>query len=581
MNYWPAVGRRSFSRILNSVELFSVSSHKREVRVVALKDRPNLLKTVVLLLCFATACNVNKPPDNPDLGQAQETGTQSLSTPNPSSTAGPASLQADPNLARVLNPLLDSNDFSTARWGVAVISLSDGKVLYERNGDELFTPASNMKVYTTAVALDLLGGDYRWRTSVYSATEPDAAGTIRGDLILYGRGAPDLVSNNKKDNDNSLDELALALVQRGVRRVQGNVVGDESFFRGDEIGDGWQWNDLQWYFGAEASALSVNDNEVDINIASPRAERDKPAIVSSDVDDYVHLNNDIATTKRGERFTIGVQRGLSDNDVHVWGEFPIGSGGYGVRLSVHQPALWSARLLLRALKMHGISVDGMAKVRDSRIPETERFKPDGTRELAVVTSKPLSQIIKLTNKKSINLYAELILRTLGRERAALLPSADSGRERGDDEAGTALVRLWLSRAGIASDRIAIHDGCGLSRLDLVTPKSTAALLFAIHRTPAAELFKESLPVAGVDGTLQGRLGGIAGRVVAKTGTLTYDHSLSGYVTSANGETFAFSIMCNDSIGKTGGIRLIDQLVSALADYSQNPKNSSPGPEKRS
>src|SRR5260370_22578672 len=154
MNYGPAVGRRRCSGILNNVELFSVSSHKRAVPVVALKDRPNTLKTVVLLLCFATACNVNKPADNPDLGQAQETGTQSLSTPNPSSTAGPASLQADPNLARVLNPLLDSHDFSTARWGVAVISPTRGHVLYERNGDELFTPASNMKVYTTAVAPD-------------------------------------------------------------------------------------------------------------------------------------------------------------------------------------------------------------------------------------------------------------------------------------------------------------------------------------------------------------------------------------------------------------------------------------------
>jgi len=453
---------------------------------------------------------------------------------------------------------------------VAVVSLGDGRLLFERNGDKLFTPASNMKVYTTAVALDLLGGDYTWRTSVYSGTEPDASGAIRGDLILYGRGAPDLVSHNKKDNANSLDELALALMQRGVKRIQGNVVGDESYFRGDEIGDGWQWNDLQWYFGAEASALSVNDNEVDINIASPRTQDEKPKIVSSDVDDYVQINNDIATTKRGERFTIGVHRGLSDNDVHVWGEFPMGSGGYGVRLSVHRPALWSAGLFLRALNAHGISVDGVAKARDSRMPEAERFKPDGNRELAFVTSKPLSQIIKLTNKESINLYAELILRTLGRERAALLPGAGSGRERGDDEAGTALVRLWLSRAGIANDRIAIHDGCGLSRLDLVTPKSTAGLLFAIHLTPAAELFKESLPVAGVDGTLQGRLGRLAGRVFAKTGTLTYDHSLSGYVTTANGGTFAFSIMCNDSVGKTGGVRLIDQLVSALTDYPAKP-----------
>jgi D-alanyl-D-alanine carboxypeptidase/D-alanyl-D-alanine-endopeptidase (penicillin-binding protein 4) len=190
--------------------------------------------------------------------------------------------------------------------------------------------------------------------------------------------------------------------------------------------------------------------------------------------------------------------------------------------------------------------------------------------LAFVTSQPLSEIVKLTNKESINLNAELLLRTLGRERAAMLNSSNpEGRERGDDEAGANLVRLWLSRVGIANDRMALHDGSGLSRLDLVTPKATAQLLSAISHTASSQVFRESLPIAGTDGTLQGRLKALSGKVVAKTGTLTYDHSLSGYVTAANGEILAFSVMCNDSTARNRPTGLIDALVSRLADYPSN------------
>ncbi len=554
MSYWLAAGQISFSHILNNAELLHAQALLRPL--------------VVFLLWLATACSTSTTAETSHK-QTADTPPQTTSSQSSTLTSPPS--DADPNLARVLNALLDGDEFSSARWGVAVVSLSDGKVVYERNGDKLFTPASNMKVYTTAVALDLLGGNYRWRTSLYAEAEPDRAGTIRGDLILYGRGAPDLTSYNKKDSTNSLEQLVLTLMQRGVKRVQGNVIGDESYFRGDEVGDGWQWNDLQWYFGAEASALSINDNEVDINITAPRPPNERPAINSSDVDDYVRVTNDVAITKRGERFTIGIQRGLSDNDVRVWGQFPVGRSGYGVRLAVHRPGLWAARLLLRALKKHGITVDGTAELRDSRMPEAQRFKPDDGHELALVVSKPLSQIVRSTNKESINLNAELILRTLGRERAALLPTPESdGRERGDDEAGIGLIRLWLSRAGIASDGIALHDGSGLSRLNLVTPKTTAGLLFAINRTASSAVFKESLPIAGTDGTLRGRLAVVGNRVIAKTGSLTYDNSLSGYVTTAKGTTFSFSIMCNDSIGRNSSIKLIDEIVSVLAEYPGKP-----------
>jgi D-alanyl-D-alanine carboxypeptidase/D-alanyl-D-alanine-endopeptidase (penicillin-binding protein 4) len=475
------------------------------------------------------------------------------------------------DLARRIDSAIDQSELASARWGICVISMSDGSTLYQRDADKLFTPASNMKIYTTGVALDLLGTDYRWRTSVYANAQPDAGGRIQGDLILYGRGAPDLVARSKDDSKGSLAKLADDLYARGVRSVSGNVIGDESYFRGDPLGNGWQWTDLQWYFGAEASALTVNGNEVDVNIVPSTKAGESPVVRVSDAESYVTVQNRMAVGKAGVRPTIGVYRGLSDNNIEVWGEFAPGTRGFGARLSVHNPALWAAKLFLAALKTRGITADGQTLARNSRVPPSQRFNPMQSIELASVSSQPLSEIVKKTNKESVNLNAELILRTLGRERGemAALPEA-IGRERGDDEAGLAVIRGWLARAGIPTSSIALHDGSGLSRLDLVTPESSARLLLALSRTAAASVFRESLPISGRDGTLGGRLKTIIDRVSAKTGYLTYDNSLSGYLTTANGEFLAFSIMCNDQTSHSDSTRLIDQIVGLLAALPELP-----------
>ena len=468
------------------------------------------------------------------------------------------------NLAARIDSAIDGNELAAARWGVSVISMADGSTIYERNADKLFTPASNMKIYTTGVALDLLGADYHWRTSVYSNSQPDANGRIQGDVILYGRGAPDLVVNNKDENRGSLTKLADDLYARGVRSVSGNVIGDESYFRGDPLGDGWLWTDVQWYFAAEASALTINGNEVDINFV-PAGKGGESIVRTTDAEDYVTVQNRMAAAVRDGHSTVGVHRGLSDNNVEVWGEFAPGSKGFGARLSVHKPALWAAKLFARALNSRGIKVDGQTLSRDSRVPQGERFDPSRATELAFIQSQPLGEIARKTNKESNNLYAELILRTLGRERGQMISPSQAGtRERGDDETGLDIVRIWLGRAGIATDRLALHDGSGLSRLDLVTPNSSAHLLLAMSRTAVAPVFKESLPIAGRDGTLGGRLKALAEKVSAKTGSLTYDNSLSGYLTRPDGQTWVFSIMCNDQTGHGDSIRLIDQIVTLVA-----------------
>ncbi|HLN96976.1 MAG TPA: D-alanyl-D-alanine carboxypeptidase/D-alanyl-D-alanine-endopeptidase [Pyrinomonadaceae bacterium] len=491
--------------------------------------------------------------------------------PKKVTTSDKPALEDNADLGRRIDSIIDESELREARWGIYVISISDGSTIYQRNGDKLFTPASNMKIYTTGVALDLLGADYRWRTSVYANAKPAGGGRIQGDLILYGRGAPDLVANSKDEDHGSLAKLADNLYERGVRSISGNVIGDESYFRGDLLGDGWQWTDLQWYFGAEASALSVNGNEVDVNFVPSNKAGDSSAVRTSDTENYVTVQNRMAATDQSGASTVGVHRGLSDNNVEVWGEFAPGSKGFGARLSVYKPALWAAKLFVRALKARGIQVEGQTLSRDSRVPQTNRFDPARSVELAFVDSQPLGEIAKKTNKESNNLYAELILRTLGRERgesSGLTPAI--GRERGDDEAGLAVVRAWLGGAGIATSRLALHDGSGLSRLDLVTPETSARLLVSLAQTAAGSVFKESLPIAGRDGTLSERLKSVAGNVFAKTGSLTYDNSLSGYVTTANGRTFTFSIMCNDETERADSHHVIDQIVALLVAFPNLP-----------
>jgi D-alanyl-D-alanine carboxypeptidase/D-alanyl-D-alanine-endopeptidase (penicillin-binding protein 4) len=465
-----------------------------------------------------------------------------------------------------IDRLIEESGSPHSRWGVNVISLNDGSTIYQRNADKLFTPASNMKIYTTGVALDLLGADYRWRTSVYANTRPDANGKIQGDLILYGRGAPDLVSRSQDENRGSLAKLADDLYQQGVRRVEGNIIGDESYFRGNPLGDGWQWTDIQWYFGAEASALSVNGNEIDVNLVPSNGE-EAPVTRVSDSESLMTVQNRMINGKAGARTTIGVHRGLSDNNIEVWGELAPGSKGFGARLSVHNPALWAAKLLSSALKSRGITIAGQTQARDSRMAPSERFDPGRSVELAAIASQPLSEVVKKTNKESNNLYAELILRTLGRERGVMAEGAGPvGRERGDDEAGLAVVRLWLERAGITATHLALHDGSGLSRLNLVTPEATSRLLLAFLKTTSGETFRQSLPLSGRDGTLGGRLKTMRERVSAKTGSLTYDNSLSGYLTTSGGQVLVFSIMCNDQTGRSDTIRLIDQITSLLGEF---------------
>lgn len=455
-----------------------------------------------------------------------------------------------------INESIEKSQFANARWGVFAASLKDGRVVCSRDGRKLFNPASIQKTLTAIVALDKLGADFRWKTSVLADGQIDANGNLNGDLTLYGQGAPDFDSA-------AMDNLISQLQAKGLKKVSGKIIGDESFFRGDTIGDGWTWNELQWYYGAEASALSFNDNQAFINV-----ENGEPKTST----DYIQVRmgkppeeNDANSSSNVE--ASGIKRGLSDNKFYVWGK----SKNFGARVAVHNPAQMATKAFKEALVKKGIAIDGEIVSRDWT--SDEKTDVAKLNELASIDSQTLGEVVKKMNKHSVNLYAELILRTLGKKFGAEVPGEIQRPQgiRGDDVAGALLIKNWLSQKNVATDELQIYDGSGLSRLDFVTPESFGRAFIFAAQSGYGNVFADSLPIAATDGTLGGRMAKAKGKIIAKTGTITYVSSLAGYA-AGKGETFAFAIIVNNETRK-GVVGTIDKAAMILSGVESKEEKS--------
>lgn len=485
--------------------------------------------------------------------------------------------------------LLDQPKFSAARLGARIVEPQSGRVVFERDAEKLFTPASNMKLYTTAAVLDAFGPDFTLETSVYAARAPSRNGVLRGDLILYGRGDPNLSARFERDaagKPNPVDEftpadripaieaLADQIKARGVRLVTGSIVGDESHFAGGGPGAGWSWEDLQFYYGAEVSALTVNDNAVTFTIR-PAAHAGLPPVITVQPQTaYVTIINHamtIAAKAQGKGTRIGISRPLGSNAVEFFGSIPLGATEQVENIAVHDPARFAATLLKEALARRGVRVAGGVKRLDAVARLTRPFDEAKLIEVASVTSQPLSEMLKAVNKPSQNLHTELLLRQLG-VRAVMQDEGaseldDYGRPRSAESRGLDALRRFLAKAGVNAQALSLRDGSGLARQDLISPLATTQLLTFMLTHPHAAVYRASLPIAGVDGTLSNRMRGTpaANNVRAKTGSLMYVRSLSGYVTTKRGQTLVFSLLGNNYTGAGGDVTgLYDQICALLA-----------------
>ena len=466
-----------------------------------------------------------------------------------------------------LNAILEDAGTPNALWAIRVLRTDDGHVLYDRNGYTSFIPASNTKLYTTAAALDVLGPDFRYETSLF-ATGPVVDGILKGSLVVRGSGDP-VIGGRFTDGDltQTFREWAAALRSAGITRIDGDIIGDDDAFDDVPLGYSWSWDDEPFWYSAEIGALSFNDNCIDFSLQGSRPG--EPAVLSWEpsMTSYASVVNASVTTGPETSIDEGYERTRDGNEYRLYSSVPAGRTDYE-SLTVRNPTLYFVHVLRETLLSEGIPVAGSPKdIDDLSIKPTD----DALRVIATHASAPLSDIIHVINKRSQNLYAEQVLKTMGIARAAAEGRGASARD------GVRSAMPFFGSARIDTTPLQLVDGSGLSRLNLVTADMTTDLLqFMAHRPDSSlfALWRASLPIAGVDGTLQYRMRGTAaeGNLRAKTGTLGSASALSGYVTTAAGEELTFSVMVNHYTGPTANVRATqDALGAALAGFQRSTR----------
>lgn len=492
------------------------------------------------------------------------------------------------SLNRQMDALLATPAAASAHWGISVTTL-DGRVVYEKNDAQMFTPASNAKLCTTTAAYALLGPQATITTRVLAVGPMDAAGRLNGDLILQGNGDASisgrmypyhLHTERSADPLVTLEALADQVVQHGLHAVSGNIVGDDRAFPFERYGSAWAWDDLEWDYGAPASALTVNDNVVYLNIL-PGAQAGDPAVVNWNPDiPYYTVENSARTATAGGQPSLGVDRQPGSKTVRIFGTLPADSKGVHLALAIEDPAEFAAIAFRQMLQARGVQVSGGAVARHRMSTDTSHYEAtqavplalpqslpavahlqpaavDGATTLASRTSVPLLEDLTVTAKVSQNLHAELLLRLLGKQYGA----------DGSIVEGARVVRQFLQNAGVLPGDFFFYDGSGMSMQDMIAPRALTQLLRYVAAQPWGAEYRSTLPVGGVDGTLSSRFlhAPLKEHVFAKTGTLNEVDTLSGYVIAHSGRMLVFSVMCNrhrpDVPGTT---KTIDAIVATVA-----------------
>jgi D-alanyl-D-alanine carboxypeptidase/D-alanyl-D-alanine-endopeptidase (penicillin-binding protein 4) len=515
------------------------------------------------------------------------------------------------SLTYKIGALLEDPAVARDHWGIMVTSL-DGALIYGLNQAQFFQPASNTKLFTTAAALALLGADRRFQTDVIAEGELTNKGELKGDLVLKGGGDANFDSQlfpyvppqtgtaasasvvPPLQPLAAINELADQIVAKGLKVVDGDLIGDDTYFAYDPYPQNWAQDDLLWGYGAPVSALTIHDNQIDVTI-TPTSHL-KPADISADIRfnpdlPYYGGTREVSTADYVDHNSVLFERAPGSKDLNIHGGVSPKAGPDREEVAIDDPARYAALALEAALEAQGIKIKGKVRTRHwdpkdsgpflsaTREPvpqfesnleplppgeqilgclkENNSFVPEPrTTTLATHASPPVSQDILLTNKISQNLHAEILLRNIAatRECERTLKKALQWEHQ------------FLLYAGIEPNDFVFYDGSGLSSHDLVTPRATAKLLQFATTQPWFADWKASLPVAGEDGTLEGRFSKppLKDHVFAKTGTLGEARALSGYLDCASGRTVIFSILVDNHLpGTTADRDAMDKIVAAI------------------
>ncbi len=480
------------------------------------------------------------------------------------------SRKAVARLSRHAESILAGAAANKAAWGILITNAATGETIYALNPDKYFVPASNMKLFSTAIALARLGTDFRFRTTVEirGALSPD--GKLAGDLVLAGRGDPNL-SNRKfpyelKEEfdgapEKALAELADAVAAKGVKEISGDIVGDDSHFPRERYPAGWEVDDMVWSYGAAISALAVNDNTVTLTLTPGEKEGDPATIALTPPTAEFVVHAEVVTSAATVKPELRLTRDPGAAQVELRGSYPVKSEPRKMVLAIEEPALHAAALFKRLLEERGVRISGNSRATENSTPAAAAGEPV---VLAEHMSVPLADAVKLVNKISQNLHAEMLLRAAARRKGPWNTPEDLAK----------FAAEFYAEAGIAPGDVIQTDASGLSRHDLITPRAAVTLLqYAAHQ-PWFDAYFTSLPVAGVDGTLTDRLKdpAVTGRIRAKTGSVEHVRTLSGFAELTDGTRLVLSILSNNQGAKNhDATAAIDALCLAMIEDLSPPK----------
>ncbi|MCX6155740.1 MAG: D-alanyl-D-alanine carboxypeptidase/D-alanyl-D-alanine-endopeptidase [Candidatus Kapabacteria bacterium] len=465
-------------------------------------------------------------------------------------------------LVNDINSLLDNPDFSNAMIGICVQSMETGEYLYKHNEAKNLVPASNLKLFTTSTALEYLGKDFKYTTSLYLRGRILAGGEFEGNIIIRGSGDPTFCNLYQKNAIDIFDSWVAKLDTVGITSIRGNIIGDDGYFDDNYYAPGWAWEDMTSSFSAQVSGLSAFENSVEITLTPSDSVGERADFSAYPDNSYIQIVNNVRTARRYAS-DININRNVNSNLIELNGQIILDTSKkeknvQKIQVAVENPCLYFLNIFRDRLKERRINFRGtLLQARDlnekilyqSLIPFTE------------YESIPLSEIIKVINKQSNNLSTELLLKTIGKEISGV----------GSFSKGVEQVRKYISKLGISPENMSIVDGSGLSRYNLVSPKYIVALLSGIYHSANKDVFIESLAEPGKKGTLNYRLTSSRAEkfIKAKTGTMNNISNISGFVYAKNNEVLAFSIMMNNfTVPLSAAINLQDLLCMRLASFKR-------------
>ena len=457
-------------------------------------------------------------------------------------------------LRALIDSMADAPAFANAHWGILIVDPDRGDTLYSRNAGKLFMPASNMKILTSAVATAQLGMDYRYRTA-FAARGAVSGGTLSGDLVVIGRGDPSVSDHMLGDAMIPIRAIADSVSRKGIQHISGRIVAGGDAFPDASLGFGWSYDDFEDSYSAPTDELLFNEGFSDIGVKGGARPGDAVQVVVRPAKTFpvVHV---LATTgpdtrpdSNGRRTnTLRVRKDSATWELTLSGQIAPGDTAT-IEVTHRDVDVAYLAAVREALRDRGITID------DASSDTTARLDT-----LAVLTSPPLSEIMKALMKPSQNQIAEMFFRTIA------LNATGIGRA----DTASAVVGRQIAKWGVAPSEVVIRDGSGLARYDYVSPRTLVRVLDAMRRAPTFKTYYDAMPIAGVDGTIRNRMKGTPaqGNVHAKTGTLAMARSLSGYVTTANRRTLIFSLLCNNWTTPVRDVeRVQDIIATRLATMS--------------